>query len=140
MTKRNRFLSIFMVLVMALSALPIIPAIASPPDDFITIKGVNYNISLTTLNLSALELTDADIAPLSQMVNLETLHLSSNSITNITPISGLNKLTVLSLDQNNIVNISAINTLTNLTWLNLERNSIVIIANNATATTIIHGI
>ena len=69
--------------------------------DFITIRGVNYPTSLTSLNLSGMNLTDAEIAPLNRMTNLTTLNLNNNLLTNLTPLSGLTNLQSLSLAGNN---------------------------------------
>jgi hypothetical protein len=89
----------------------------------------------------------SDLSPLSGLVNLQTLYISSNtSITNIGPLSGLinltslemsgtrpaslsplqnlTKLTFLNLYDCGISDISAVQNLTELTWLNVGQNTV----------------
>ena len=78
--------------------------------------------------LTAFEGNNLGIANLSGMdvcINLSTLYLSNNSITNVSPLSGLSNLRCLNLSENNIDgNISALLGLTGLTCLRLGGNEI----------------
>jgi len=50
------------------------PTLAPPPvDEFITIAGVDYSISLTELRISGENIGNGDIIPLRYMINLTTL-------------------------------------------------------------------
>jgi len=69
-------------------------------NDFIIIKGEEYNISLTSLEIgdyASRPLSDADIEPLCHMVNLTSLSLVGNRITDISPLANLTNLYSLSL-------------------------------------------
>ncbi len=78
--------------------------------------------SLRTLHLSSNSISD--ISPLSVLTNLTTLHLSGNSITDIPELDGLTNLKYLNLSGNSITDISPLDGLTNLTTLHLSSNSI----------------
>ncbi|MCL2109219.1 MAG: leucine-rich repeat domain-containing protein [Oscillospiraceae bacterium] len=90
----------------------------------IEIKSVKYPRCLTTLDLSYMGLTDADIEPLQYMTNLTKLYLMNNDISDISVLSSLDSLEVLDLYDNNISDISPLTNLTNLGELYLERNNI----------------
>ena len=113
---------------------------------FVTIAGTQYNTALTTLDLADMNLGNADIMPLQQMVNLkqlylndnaisnlaplaklinlEELHLSDNQISDLSPLAGLTKLEFLDLDGNQISSLSPLSGLTNLSTLWLDSNQI----------------
>lgn len=72
--------------------------------DYITINGIQYSTSLTELvlgkdnkYLQVVHLQNEDIVPLQYMINLTSLHLGGNHISDLTPLSGLKKLTELNL-------------------------------------------
>lgn len=65
----------------------------------------------------------SDLAPLAGL-NLDTLDLGDNWISNISPLSDLTNLTDLALDENRISEISPLSELTNLRYLWLEFNQI----------------
>ena len=97
-------------------------------EKFITIRGEQYSTSLTELYLRNLNLTDEEMALLSEFKNLETLDLynvsKSDTVTDISALSDLKNLTTLNLSGNNVVDISALSNLKNLTKLNLFFTSI----------------
>ena len=79
----------------ALGILPTMmpPTLANSEDEgYITIQGVQHSTLLTTLNLRYKQLQNEDIAPLRYMVNLISLNLSYNEISDITPIMRLENL------------------------------------------------
>ena len=78
--------------------------------------------NLTSLLLGSNSISD--ITPLSGLTNLTTLNLSQNSISNITVLSGLSNLTELHISYNNISDISPLSNLINLRTLSLRDNSI----------------
>jgi len=90
----------------------------------ITIKGVEYPTSLTSLTLNNMSLTNEDIADLKYMLNLTELHIYQNNISDLTPIMGLTNLQTLSLFKNNISDLTPIAGLTNLRTLYLRDNEI----------------
>jgi len=57
-------------------------------------------------------------------LNLNSLMISKQDISDISPLEGLTKLELLSLDSFQISDISPLKNLTNLTWLNLSDNYI----------------
>jgi internalin A len=92
--------------------------------DYITIRDVQHNKSLTELDLSGFDLTDDDIVPLRYMINLTTLRLGNNQISDLTPLQGLENLEVLNLSENNIEDITPLSDLVNLDRLALTNNPI----------------
>ena len=97
--------------------------------DYITIRGEQFSIELTELDLNGMGLTDEEIAPLRYMTNLHTLHLgetqfSNNQISNISSLAGLTNLERLVLRNNLISDIAPLAGLTNLTWLDMQSNQI----------------
>ena len=79
--------------------------------------------SLWLAGFSRGELTNADILPLWQMVNLTSLRISSHDITDLTPISGLVGLTELFIYAN-VTNLTPLVGLSNLRILILMENEI----------------
>ena len=67
---------------------------------------------ITSLNLSAMGLTD--ISPLKKCRNLTLLNLHMNEVTDVTPLAGMTKLTMLDLGSNMISDISPLKNLVNL--------------------------
>ena len=81
------------------------------------IESINYSrmgVGSTICSISGLEYA----------TNLESLDLSSNSITDITPLKNLKKLYYLDLSCNVITDITALTNLTNLEVLELSENQI----------------
>ena len=77
-------------------------------------------INLTTLDLWNNQITE--LTSLSALTNLTALDLGRNQITDITPLSALTNLTSLSLRNNQITDITGLSALINLTTLNLYHN------------------
>ena len=63
-----------------------------------------------------------DIHPLANLINLESLSLAGNGITDITLLAGMKKLTKLILTDNRIEDFSPLAGLTNLSTLNIRNN------------------
>ena len=72
------------------------PKVEDIPDS-ITIEGVEYNTSLTELDLSFMGVTNEDIIPLKYMTNLTSLSLSFNQISDLYSLSNLTNLLYLEL-------------------------------------------
>ena len=85
----------------------------------ITIQGTEYSTDLTELDLGSLYLTDADIEPLEYMVNLRSLDLRQNQLTDLTPLAGLTQLESLELRGNDLLDLTPLAGLTNLKTLRL---------------------
>ena len=85
----------------------------------ITIAGQEYSTDLRELRLESMYLADADIEPLKYMVNLTSLDLRQNNITDLTPLAGLTQLKSLELRGNNLSDLSPLAGLTNLETLRL---------------------
>ena len=85
----------------------------------ITIQGTEYSTDLTELDLGSLYLTDADIEPLEYMVNLRSLDLRQNQLTDLTPLAGLTQLESLELRGNDLLDLTPLASLTNLKTLRL---------------------
>ena len=98
-------------------------AMADLPET-ITIKGVEYPTTLTSLTLNNMGLTNEDIADLKYMLNLTELHIYQNNISDLTPLTGLRNLQTLSLFKNNISDLTPLSGLTNLKNLYLRDNAI----------------
>lgn len=90
----------------------------------IKVKGVEYSVGLTELNLSGKKLENDDIKILSKMTNLRSLDLSNNNISDISALGGLTNITYLNLDNNKISDISAIENIKCLETLWLNNNSV----------------
>ena len=86
----------------------------------ITIAGQEYSTDLTELDLGSLYLTDADIEPLQYMVNLRSLDLRQNQLTDLTPLAGLTQLESLELRGNDLTDLTPLAGLTNLKVLRLS--------------------
>lgn len=94
-------------------------------EDYVTIRGKKYSLSMTSLNLSYIDLGYADLIEVSKMVNLTTLNLSNCKISDISPLSSLTKLKELNLSDNQISDVRPLSTLSNLKTLNLKNNKII---------------
>ena len=91
---------------------------------FITIQGISYSTSLTSLDLRSRGLTSADIALLPYMTNLQSLNLGGNRISDLMPLSGLMKLERLFLISNEISDLTPLRGLVNLQLLAVNNNEI----------------
>ncbi len=67
----------------------------------------------------------SDLSPLAGLSKLEILAVNDGDISDLTPLVGLTSLKELNLAGNNISDISPLAGLTNLTWLNVGQNNIV---------------
>lgn len=124
-------------------------ATATPVEEFITIKGVQYSTNLTELKINGISLCNEDIKDLDKMVNLKVLELCAydyidsttglwvgdwdyyknvkkerGTITDISVLKNLVKLEELSLNGNEISDISILENLKNLKVLELTFNNI----------------
>ena len=66
--------------------------------------------------------TNFDLRPLVNLINLETLSLAGNGISDITPLVGLKKLRELHIANNHIEDFSLLTELTNLKKLWIQKN------------------
>ena len=91
----------------------------------VTIGGEEYSTALTELDLSSKGLTDADLAPLAEMKNLESLNLSGNdAITNLSSLAGLSSLTFLNIMNTGATDLSPLSDLTAMESLHLSNAEI----------------
>ena len=91
----------------------------------VTIAGQEYSAALTELDLSGKGLTDADLAPLAEMKNLESLNLSGNdAITNLSSLAGLSSLTFLNIMNTGATDLSPLSDLTAMEFLHLSNAEI----------------
>ena len=88
----------------------------------VDIEQLIYMVNLTTLTLDHQQISD--LSPLTELVNLKDLWLESNQISNISSLAGLTALTVLNLNFNLIYDISPLAGLMDLTSLELQGNQI----------------
>jgi hypothetical protein len=92
------------------------------PDAHSCIFGINNRGRVLALNLSDLDIPD--IAPLSGLTALETLHLTRNRICDLNPLSGLKALQELDLANNQVRDLGALSGLWDLKRLDLDENGI----------------
>ena len=98
-------------------------ALPAERHDITDLTGMEYALNLNSLGLQGNNITD--LAPLATLTTLEYLFLSGNhSITDISPLSSLMGLKRLHLDFNRISDIRPLTGLTALTHLGLAYNSI----------------
>jgi len=102
-----------------------VPELEPEPEipEYIIIRDKQYSTELTELSIIN-DLTNAEILPLEYMVNLESLNLFDNNITDILPLSNLKNLTILVLTDNHIDDLSPLSGLTNLTELIAVNNQV----------------
>ena len=99
---------------------------ARPSEDNLqNLTGLEYAINLSTLILHFNSISD--LTPLQNLTNLTEFESTRSSISNITPLRNLTKLTRLDLNANRIIDISALQNLTSLRELDLGGNSIITI-------------
>lgn len=94
------------------------------PDGSISIGGKNIDPASRSLLLNEMQLTSADIAPLSSLTNLESLSLSNNSISDISALKTLTSLNFLQLDGNSVSDLSPLASLSGLKTLYIDNNPI----------------
>ena len=95
-----------------------------PDGDSVELGGESVRLNASSLVLSAKGLTDADLAPLAQLTELESLSLSNNAISDLSPLRGLTKLTSLWLSENRIGDLRPLQSLSALKTLYLDGNPI----------------
>jgi Leucine-rich repeat (LRR) protein len=81
----------------------------------------------TCANLRWVELFNnqiADLSPLSNLHQIESLNLRDNAINDLSPLKSLPNLKRLELDKNAIKDITPLQRLTDLEWLRLDQNKI----------------
>ena len=86
------------------------------------IYGIEFCLNLDTLDIG--ENSISDLFPLSNLKQLSILNVDNNKITDIEPLRGLGRLTNLYLNNNNLSSINAISNLTKLTHLFLNNTNI----------------
>ncbi|MCC8156508.1 MAG: leucine-rich repeat domain-containing protein [Oscillospiraceae bacterium] len=101
-----------------------VPVETEDENDSVTIAGGSYAADTTTLLLSGQNLTDSELMAVSALTELESLSLSSNSISDLSPLSGLTKLTSLQLSNNRISDLTPLSSLSGLKTLYLDGNPI----------------
>ncbi len=121
--KKRRMISLIVIMVLMLSVHNFGSTAATPPA-YIVIKNLVYSVTLEELDLSFMNLTNADIQVLSYMKNLKQLNLSGNNISDLTPLSGLTNLESIDLIVCNITNLYPLRNLTKLKYLSVGHNYI----------------
>lgn len=84
------------------------------------LAGLEYAVNLETLLLESNALTD--IAEIASLRKLQTLNLRDNAITDISPLAALRDVTDIDLGINTVTDIAPLRDLAHLSKLNLERN------------------
>ena len=90
----------------------------------ITIAGQEYSTDEKNLDLQGMGLTDADIQDLKYMVNLYSLNLRENNITDVSCLTELPRLESLQLSDNSITDLSPLADMTELIDLYVNGNDI----------------
>ncbi len=88
----------------------------------ITIAGQEYSTDEQNLDLRGMGLTDADIQDLRYMVNLYSLDLGENNITDISCLEGLPRLENLYLRDNNITDLTLLADMTQMYYIDVSGN------------------
>ena len=101
-------------------------AIRKPTELYAPEREIEYLQGLdSAVNLTSLILSDnaiSDVSPLASLTNLKRLNLRGNQISDVSPLASLTNLTYLNLDDNQISDVSPLAPLTKLTDLHLEDN------------------
>jgi len=93
--------------------------------DYIVINNMYFDIYVTHLDLSGMNLYSEDIVPLSRMIHLTELTIWDNRIDDISPLSGLTELVVLRIGDNPLLSdLAPLENLTELKELRLSNCSI----------------
>ena len=90
----------------------------------ITIAGQEYSTDEKNLDLQGMGLTDADIQDLKYMVNLYSLNLRENNITDVSCLTELPRLESLQLSDNSITDLSPLADMAELIDLYVDGNDI----------------
>lgn len=93
---------------------------------FETLEHIATLSELRYLNLNGCGLSN--ISPLQSLVNLQTLHLADNSISDIAAIVQMQKLRTLNLRSNAVVSLDALNGMKTLTEFDIAHNKITTLA------------
>ena len=93
------------------------------PEGNITRKNLSLLEKFETIDLKREEII-IDLPGLEHAINLRTLHLGNNHISDVTPLVGLTKLISLHLGGNQITTVTTLTELTNLKLLDLGLNHI----------------
>ena len=83
-----------------------------------SLEGLQYAVNLKSLDLSENDISD--LSPLAGLENLTYLELDRNYISDLTPLGGLTGLVHLNLYNNEITDITPLAPLKNLTWFDLH--------------------
>lgn len=86
------------------------------------LTGIQYAINLSSINLNKNEITDANL--LSKLTRLNNLELSENRIEDISFLTNLKRLKSIGLDSNNISNVPNLDKLRYLNLINISDNKI----------------
>ncbi|MCY3736536.1 MAG: leucine-rich repeat domain-containing protein [Gemmatimonadaceae bacterium] len=90
--------------------------------DIVELTGLEYAINLATLQLGHNRVSD--LTPLAGLKNLTALSLGLNSISDLTPLGGLINLKTLYLNDNNVSDLTPLAGLSSLTDLYLHLNDV----------------
>ena len=90
----------------------------------VVIGARTYDTRATSLDLESKSLKDEELANLKYMVNLRSLKMAGNEITDLSVISRLYSLTYLDVGHNRLTDLSCLSGLTNLETLLVSSNQI----------------
>ncbi len=90
--------------------------------DIEDMTGIEYCVQLSSLDLSRNRISN--VHPLAALKNLQSLDLADNEISDADPLAALGQLETLDLSGNEIEDVRALAALTNLRYLNLAGNPI----------------
>ncbi|OAT81614.1 hypothetical protein A6P54_12635 [Bacillus sp. MKU004] len=85
-----------------------------------SLEGLQYAVNLVSLDLNFNMISD--LGPISELTSLNYLYLWGNNIKDISPLKGLTSIIDLDLDSNQIEDLSPLDNLVNLDWLYLRAN------------------
>lgn len=94
------------------------PVSLNPSHGIHSLEGMQYAVNLKSLDLSENSITD--LSPLAGLENLTYLELDRNNITDLAPLSGLTGLEHLNLYNNLIYDITPLSTLDQVNWFDLH--------------------
>ncbi|MGN0695471.1 MAG: protein kinase [Oscillospiraceae bacterium] len=96
----------------------------SPDDIEVKIGGEMYPISTTRIEMQNRELTNAQIANLKHLKDLQYLNLTDNYITDLSCLDGLTNIEYLYFNNNNVSDISFARSMNKLKKISGENNSV----------------
>ena len=91
-------------------------------DGVSVLTGLEHAVNLRSMSVAVESVTD--VTPLANLTSLTWLDLAYNSIADVTPLANLTSLTTLYLTSNEISNVTPLASLTSLRTLGLSRNPI----------------